>query len=145
MPKLRDQMAMALASAAAAAVEQGRTSELRPVPAADPEPAEPPVSAAVQLAEPAAPVAQMVAVPEPMPAPPTVVPTTAPGAEVLEALERPRAAQPGDLVQFGFRCPRDLKREVERFCFERDVTMQEFGQAALRLLLDELQRRSPAG
>lgn len=137
MAKLRDQMALALANAAAAAVEQGRTSELRSVPAepaAQPDP-EPTAAPAPTVAEaPPAPVAEQPVVAEP----------AAPASDVLAAFDRPRAAQAGDLVQFGFRCPRDLKREAERFCFERDVTLQEFGQAALRFLLDELQRRSGA-
>ncbi len=44
-------------------------------------------------------------------------------------------------VQFGFRCPRDLKREVERVCYEHELTIQEFGQTALRRLLDEYARQ----
>lgn len=127
MPRLRDQMSQALASAAAAAVEQGQASQLRPVPPAPkpekqarPEPASAPV---------AAPVATLVTADE--------APSETPAQALLAKAGR---TQPGDLVQFGFRCPRGLKREVERFCFEREVTLQDFGQTALRLLLDELSR-----
>lgn len=64
--------------------------------------------------------------------------------EAIVMLDRARPQPSSDLVQFGFRCPRDLKREVERFCFERELTLQDFGQAALRLMLDEFPRRAAA-
>lgn len=115
MPKLRDQMTEALTTAAAAAREQGEASALN--------------SNGVKPASATEPVREL-------------EPATSEVPDAISMLDRARPPQASDLVQFGFRCPRDLKREVDRFCFERELTLQDFGQAALRLMLDEFAKRA---
>lgn len=109
-----DQMSQALAGAAEAAVEQAQAYQSESATAL------------------------------PVPQTPSSAPAAAPADDLghqettrrLDLFDRPKREPAGDLVQISFRCPRELKRSIDRLCFEHELTLQEVGQEALRLILD---------